>query len=178
MPVDRAKRDPQADQGADFEASRREPAPLLPNQLKSKAVRWLSVREHTRHELAQKLARFCQDEADLDRVLDDLEREGWQSDHRAARSLGRVKATKQGNALIAQQLRQKGISQELIESTLESIEGSELQRAHEVWAKKFGRQGVAEDFKERARQARFLASRGFSSEVIRKVIGGDSGELL
>ena len=150
-------------------SSKREP--LSARALKTRAVAWLATREYTRAELAQKLLRLAQAPEDVEQVLDDLERQGWQSDARFAQSFSHVKAAKQGAALIAQGLRRKGVDPSLIASTLDSLGASELERAQAVWRKKFGATGVAQDAKERARQARFLAGRGFAGEVIWQVLG-------
>ncbi|HEY7805405.1 MAG TPA: hypothetical protein VIC30_13365, partial [Orrella sp.] len=56
--------------------------PLTAAQLKTRAVRWLAAREHTRGELARKLKPYTDNPEDIETVLDDLEREGWQSDAR------------------------------------------------------------------------------------------------
>ena len=151
---------------------------LSVTQLKAKAVRWLAAREHTRAELARKLKSYSDSPTDIESVLDDLEREGWQSDDRFAQSFQRVKAGKQGNALIAQGLRQKGLAPEAIAQTMAQLKDTELDRARAVWHKKFGKVGLATEPKERARQARFLAGRGFGAEVIRRVVGEGLGEGL
>lgn len=150
--------------------------PLPAAGLKARAVRWLAAREYTRSELARKLAPYTDTPNDIETVLDDLEREGWQSDARFVQSFQRVKSAKQGNALIAQGLRQKGVAPELIAQTLDQLKGTELDRARDVWNKKFGKVGISRDPKEKARQARFLASRGFGGDVIRRVVGGEVGD--
>lgn len=151
-----------------------EPLPIA--GLKARAVRWLASREYTRTELAKKLGPYTDTPEDIETVLDDLEREGWQSDARFVQSFQRVKATKQGSALIAQGLRQKGVDPELITQTLDQLKATEFDRARAVWDKKFGKVGVSHDPKEKARQARFLASRGFGGDVIWRVVGGEVGE--
>jgi len=149
--------------------------PLSASRLKAKAVRWLATREYTRVELARKLGPYTDVSQDIETVLDDLEREGWQSDVRFVQSFQRVKAAKQGSALVAQGLRQKGIAPDLIAETISQLKDTELERARAVWVKKFGAVGVSREPKEKARQARFLASRGFGSDAIRRVVGGDIG---
>lgn len=146
---------------------------LPARSLKAKAVRWLAAREYTRTELARKLSAYTDSPEDVESVLDDLAREGWQSDTRFVQSFQRVKAIKQGSALVAQGLRQKGVDPELIAQTVNQLKETEFDRAQAVWQKKFGRVGVSSDPKEKAKQARFLASRGFASSVIRRVIGGE-----
>jgi len=151
-------------------------ASLPAAQLKTKAVRWLANREYTRTELARKLGAYSDNPDDVQGVLDDLEREGWQSDERFVQSFQRVKSVRQGSALIAQGLRQKGVDPALIAQTLGQLKDTELDRARAVWDKKFGKDGVAQDAKTKAKQARFLASRGFASDVIRRVVAGDLHE--
>ena len=72
--------------------------------------------------------------------------------------------------LDAQELRAKGIAEELINSTVAQVKGGELASARTVWTKKFG--SLPTDAKQRAKQMRFLQSRGFSMEVIRQVLQG------
>lgn len=141
--------------------------------LKARAVRWLAAREYTRAELARKLGPLAQHPDDIESVLDDLARDGWQSDTRVAQSLQRLKSAKQGSALVAQAMRQKGLSNDLVMQTLDELSVTELDRARVVWQKKFGRAGLTQDPKEKARQMRFLASRGFAGDVVRRVVGGD-----
>jgi regulatory protein len=150
--------------------------PLTSEQLKAKAVRLLALRDHTRLELSRKLAPFASDLNDVERVLDQLQASGWQSDARVAISICRVKSQKQGSALIAQAMRQKGLSAALIDEAVVALKDTELARARVVWEKKFGQ--PATDAKDKARQMRFLASRGFSTDVIYRVVGADQGEEL
>jgi regulatory protein len=53
---------------------------------------------------------------------------------------------------------------------MKSLKETEYQRAYDLWVRKYGE--LAQDQKERARQYRFLASKGFSSDVVGKIIGG------
>lgn len=145
--------------------------PLTKRALKAKAVGLLALREYTRAELLKKLGPLTQSPEALLEVLDDLAKEGWQSDERFANAFGHHKATKQGAALVAQGMRQKGVPDALISQTLQSLSESELSRARVVWEKKFAREGLATDARAWARQARFLAGRGFASAVVRQVLG-------
>jgi len=139
--------------------------------LKSRAVGYLSRREHSRLELARKLSLHCEDAAELDSLLDDLEREGWLSDARYAQSLAHRRAGKQGAARILQELRQQGVDDEHVADLREDLRRTEAGRARAVWAKRFGGQLPATPA-ERARQQRFLAGRGFTHEAIRAALGG------
>ena len=73
-------------------------------------------------------------------------------------------------AAIAHELREKGVAEELIAQALPQLKESELETARAVWAKKFGE--LPEDAKERAKQMRFLMSRGFGLDVIGKLLHG------
>ena len=89
-------------------ASEGRPARKGPS-LKMRAVGYLSRREHAREELARKLAAYAEDAAEVDAVLDALEKEGWLSTERFAQSLVHRRASRQGAARIVQELRQHGV---------------------------------------------------------------------
>lgn len=139
--------------------------------LKARAISYLSRREHSRVELARKLAPHVDpDHPDqLDRVLDELQRDNWLSDQRFAQSLVHRRAPRKGAALVLQELRQHGLSDDQLTDIREELQATELQRATEVWNKKFGRPPV--DAKDYARQYRFLASRGFSARCLSQILG-------
>ncbi|TAN86482.1 MAG: recombination regulator RecX [Gallionella sp.] len=153
--------------------------------LRARALQYLARREYSRAELRGKLLPYTQaDEdfeqlqpVDLDALLDDLTARGWLSDARAATQLLHAKRSRFGTQRITHELRQKGIPEELIGAALPALKESELDAAREVWRKKFGT--LPQDAKEKARQVRFLQSRGFGMDVIFKVlfgIGGAEGE--
>jgi regulatory protein len=134
--------------------------------LRQQAIRLLARREHTRAELARKLGGLGTRE-EIDAVLADLEQNGLLSDARAAAAYVRGHAGRLGAARLRQTLRTKGVAGELIEEQVAELP-DELTRAREVWAKKFGT--VPADAREWARQARFLQSRGFATDVIRRLL--------
>jgi regulatory protein len=103
-------------------------------------------------------------------VLDDLAAKGFLDDQRAADSLAHRRGQKLGSARVLQEMRARGIEASAIENATEQLKATELERAREVWRKKFG--SPAQDAAERGKQMRFLISRGFSSEIIRRVIAG------
>lgn len=131
-------------------------------------MQYLARREHSRAELQQKLQSHVQEGENLGAVLDELERRNWLSDARAATQLVDAKRSRFGTQRIAHELRQRGIDEELITATLPEIKASESETAREVWQRKFGK--APQDAKEKARQMRFLQSRGFSTDVILKVL--------
>jgi len=139
--------------------------------LKARAVAILSRREHSRIELARKLAAHAdpEDPTQLERVLDELQRDNWLSNERFAQNLVHRRASRKGTALVLQELRQHGLSDEQLGDIRQQLQSTEVQRATEVWQKKFGRAPV--DAKDYARQFRFMASRGFSPQCLRQIIG-------
>ncbi|MEK8030944.1 regulatory protein RecX [Ideonella sp. DXS29W] len=105
---------------------------------------------------------------DIERVLDDLEAARHLSDARFAESRVHARARRQGIARIEQELSRHGV--ELDADTARQLRDTELERAREIWRRKYGGQAPA-DAAERARQMRFLAGRGFSGDVVRRVVG-------
>ena len=140
-------------------------------------MQYLARREYSRAELCAKLlSRVQTDEEDcepgppaaLDALLDDLTARGWLSDARAASQWVHAKRSRFGTQRITHELRQKGIAEDLISAELPALKEGELEAARNVWQRKFG--SLPQDAKEKARQVRFLQSRGFSAEVIFKVL--------
>lgn len=139
-----------------------------PLSLKGRALRLLGMREHSRAELERKLASHEQEPGELQRVLDDLQAKDFISNERAAESVLHRRSARLGAGRIRQELQAKGIAAELVAASLASLKATELERAREVWRKKFGE--PPQDAVQRARQARFLVSRGFSGEVVARVL--------
>ena len=79
-----------------------------------------------------------------------------------------VRRSKFGSRRIVYELQQKGLDEDLIATALPHLQETELETAHTVWRKKFGEMPI--NAKERAKQIRFLMSRGFTSEIIRQVL--------
>jgi regulatory protein len=137
--------------------------------LKARALGFLARREHTRSELAQKLRTHAESAEELESLLDALVARQLLSDARYAEVRVHQLARKFGVARIAHELRAKGLSKELVERTANTAGATEVERARVVWAKKF--KAPAATREDRARQMRFLQSRGFSFETIRAVLG-------
>lgn len=135
-------------------------------QLRRRAVKLLARREHTRAELARKLAALGTHE-EIETVLNELAGSGLQSDARFAESWLRGQASRLGAARLRQTLRQKGVSPDLIAAHVVDLP-DELERARAVWQKKFA--AAPSDRGDWARQARFLQGRGFSVEIIRQLL--------
>ncbi len=136
--------------------------------LKARAVAYLSRREHSRLELRRKLSAYSDDPAEIEAVLDDLRREHWQSDERYAKAYVHRTAPRQGARRIVQALRQQGVDAQQLCDLQHELQGSELGRAQGVWQRKFGQPPA--DAREYARQYRYLAGRGFTTDCIRRVL--------
>jgi regulatory protein len=138
--------------------------------LKGRALRLLSSREHSRLELERKLQQYEVEPGELAAALDDLQAKGFISEQRVLESVVNRRAAKLGAARIKQELQAKGLTPEAIAEAMSDLRTSEFVRARDVWRKKFA--GQPQDATERARQMRFLASRGFAGDTIRRVVSG------
>jgi regulatory protein len=142
--------------------------------LKGRALKLLAQREHSRKELERKLAGHEDEPGQLRKALDELQARGFIDEQRVVESVLNRRAPRLGAGRIRQELQAKGLDAQRVADAMAALRGTELERAREVWSKKFG--VAPQDAAERARQARFLAARGFGGEVIRRVLGGDCGE--
>jgi regulatory protein len=144
--------------------------------LKARALRCLALREHSRAELARKLERHAQDRPDapaavqIARLLDELAAQGLLDERRAAEAVVAIQSRRFGAARLRQTMRSRGLPPDLTADALAAVAGTELERAREVWRRRFG--APAADAAGRAKQARFLAGRGFGADVIRRVVQG------
>jgi len=147
--------------------------------LKARALRLLSRREYSRHELAQKLMRLSSQaddnppadlEEQITQVLNDFEAKGWLSDERYAQALVRRRSQRYGLRRVADELQRAGIDPNMISSLSHELSSSEFERAQALWARKFG--VISSDQKERAKQYRFLVSKGFNPELVNRLISG------
>ena len=140
--------------------------------VKARAVGLLAQREYSRQALQDKLSKEGARPEAIAQALAQLEAKGLVSDARVAESLVNRRASKLGGMRLRQELQAKGLSPALVAQTMEGLKNTELSRALAVWQKKFGH--VATDTATRNRQARFLATRGFSGDVVRQVVAGIS----
>ncbi len=137
------------------------------DELRARAMRLLARREHTRIELARKLKPYAENETDVDKILADFSERGLVSDTRFAEQYVHANQKKFGNIKLAYALREKGVSTEVAQALLSDSKEIELDAARNVWRKKF--REPPKDASEKAKQMRFLQSRGFTSETIRNV---------
>lgn len=159
--------------------------------LKAKALALIARREHSRIELARKLHIWIErrqrvlaeagvgpgasvasapapDVAEIEPLLDWLAARDLLSAERFVESRVNVRAARFGNLRIRQELAQHGL--QLDADASQALKASEFDRARSVWSKRFAEPPT--DAAARAKQQRFLAARGFSAEVVRRVVGG------
>ncbi|NRF69189.1 recombination regulator RecX [Aquincola sp. S2] len=150
-------------------------APKKPASLKVRALQWLAQREHSRAELQGKLLRLLRgsesDEttaaAEVDTLLDWLTAHGFLSQARFVESRVHAREKRFGNLRIERELQQHGVA--LDADALQALKASEFERAQSIWRKKYAAT-PASDTAARLRQMRFLVGRGFSAEVVRRVL--------
>lgn len=145
--------------------------PDAAKKLRNKALRLLTTREHSREELLRKLAqakaRRARQEAqspapakdEIERIVDELTAQGWQSDERYADAIVRRLSGQASRRYIEEKLAQTGIKKDAAKLALESLEQDDGEVARALWARRFG--AAPADDRERQRQIRFLLSRGF-----------------
>ena len=148
--------------------------------VKGRVLRYLAQREHSRAELERKLARHVQDtdeasaQQQIAQALDQLAAAGLLSEARAAESVLASQGQRFGSRRLKQVMQAKGLDAQLVSATLQQARLTELDRAREVWRRRFGT--APADAGERARQQRFMAGRGFDGDVIRRVVQGSDDD--
>ena len=148
----------------------------LRRKINTRAITYLSRREYSRAELKAKLINGFDayytstdhHEALIEQLLNELERGNWQSDERYAAQISKVKGERFGVTRLKHEFKQKGLDDSLVQQELATLKATEFERAQEIWRKKFGT--APDDLKEKARQIRFMASRGFGYEIVSKII--------
>ena len=135
--------------------------------MEAAAVRLLAAREHSRAELERKLATKGHQEDAFGPVLDDLEQRGLLSDQRFAEQYVAQRVRKgYGPLRIRAELRERGVSSELIAEALDHGDHDWPGLLRDVRAGRFGK-GFPADRRDAVRQARFLAQRGFPESLVR-----------
>lgn len=136
--------------------------------LRQRALEYLAKREYSYVELGKKLKAYAEEGDDIAALLDDFKQRGWLSDARFTEQLVHARKAKFGSARVANELREKGVDDGLIASAVETIKTNELENALAVWQKKY--KAPPSNREEWAKQARFLQSRGFGFELIKKIL--------
>jgi regulatory protein len=149
------------------ESPRRRERP--PRTLKQRAVGMLARREYSRAELAARLAAGGGNRDEIDPVLDELERAGYLSDARFASAVVRQKSGGYAKRAIAHALREKGVAAPAAQEALATLDGDdEYSQALALWQRRFGK--APADEREKARQVRFLVSRGYATSVVFRIL--------
>ena len=143
--------------------------------LKGRALRLLSMREHSRVELERKLARFEEEEGTLAKALDELQVKGFINEARVIESVLHRRAGKLGAARIKQELQSKGLDPQAVRDAVTGLQETENTRAQEVWRRQFG--AAPTDAQDTMRQLLFLATRGFATDAIPRVVGGTTEDF-
>jgi regulatory protein len=137
------------------------------------AMNLLARREHSTQELRDKLLARGFEDDEIMPALQTLSQEGLLSDERFTESFIHSRMERgSGPVKIRAELRQRGVADEVIANWLDERDHAWLERAEAVRCKKFG-SALPVDYKEKARQARFLQYRGFSAEQTRHVLRDD-----
>lgn len=148
------------------------------HELKARGVRLLAVREHSVQELRRKLRRArtsdSADDADIEAVLEDLQRDGLLSEERFVEAFVRSRLGRgQGPAKIRAGLMERGVARELVDDALDQPDQDAefwRERARTAQTRRFGA-GPPTDRADWAKRARFLSARGFGPEVIYRTLG-------
>ena len=143
---------------------------MMSQSVREAAMNLLARREHSTRELCDKLLVRGFEEDEITPVLQLLSREGLLSDERFTESFIHWRMERGSGPLkIRAELRQRGVADEIIAAWLDERDRMWLERAEAVRRKKFGA-ALPVEYKEKARQARFLQYRGFSAEQTRYVM--------
>lgn len=132
--------------------------------LKARALRYLSMREHSRLELTRKLSPYVEEGSDLGGLLNWLEQSKFLSDQRFSEALVHKRQGRFGNQKILAELQSHNLNKEDLAELKDELQLTEMQRAVEVLWRKFS--VAPADHREKAKQMQFLAQRGFSSRAI------------
>lgn len=143
-------------------------------ELRARALRLLARREHSRAELARRLAAHAASRAALEQLLDALADRNQLSDERFAEGRVRQLARKYGAARIRLDLIAKGVSADTAARLAAASGDADLERARAILARKY--RTPAASAAERARRMRFLQGRGFGHEIIRRLLSSADTE--
>lgn len=139
------------------------------SDIRYSAMSLLAMREHSVKELKNKLGRNFSAEELVDEVISSLIELGLQSDERFTQAFVAMRQRQgKGSAVIKMELREKGVTTDLVSCFVDETDTLWCELARKAWAKKF-RGVVPQDSRERAKQMRFLQARGFTSHQIKAV---------
>ena len=142
-------------------------------EIRRAAMNLLARREYTRLELYRKLVRRIDHHDMLEQVLNKLALDGLQSDERFAESYTRFRRLKGlGPTRVKAELREKGVSENLISALVYKDDPHWLDAAKKVLEKKYG-ETRPESAEEVAKRIRFLSYRGFEYDLIEAALNNE-----
>lgn len=142
------------------------------------AIRLLSRREHSADELKRKLKTKGFNPALIEQIIQELAQENLQSDERFAESYQRSRrGSGYGPARIQQELKQRGVSEDIIAAVVIADDSSWAELAKQVREKRFGL-ALPESAPDRAKQMRFLQYRGFTGQQLKYALSNDTEILI
>jgi regulatory protein len=136
--------------------------------LKARAIGYLARREYSRAELRDRLLASGASRDDVDPLLDELTRLGYLSDERYAQGVVRQKSGTYSKRAIAGKLKAMGVSGEAATQALADHTLDDEQALIALWRRRFGQ--APKDDRDKARQVRYLQSRGFALSAILKLL--------
>ena len=142
--------------------------------LRQRALDCLARREYSRQELHRKLQPFAGEADDIPALLNDFQQRDWLSDERFAEQVVHARKGRYGNLKVAHELREKGVDEALVTKAVAALSQDEEANARGVWQRKFGE--APKNREEWVKQARFLQSRGFGFETIKRVLRNGSDD--
>ena len=149
-------------------------------QLKKRALYYLGKRDYSRVELGRKILTYSEslgiDKVDLELVLNELEEKDWLSDDRFSEQFVLSRKRKFGARKIAHELKLRGVNKSIIGRVLRDIKDDEFLLAKKIWEKKFNQIPITID--EKAKQIRFMQSRGIEVTIIHQILSGKSPEFI
>lgn len=141
-----------------------------PASLRQRALDCLARREYSRQELHHKLQPYADGGDDINALLDDFTVRGWLSDERFSEQVVHARKGRYGSLKVAHELREKGVDEALVDRVIATLAQDEEADARAVWQRKFGE--LPHNREQWAKQARFLQSRGFGFDAIKRVLTG------
>lgn len=138
--------------------------------LRQRALEYLAKREYSYAELGQKLKAYAEETDDISALLDEFKQRGWVSDARFTEQIVHARKAKFGSLRVANELREKGVADHLIADAVAQVKSNEFEHARDIWQKKY--KAAPANREDWAKQARFLQSRGFGFDIIKRVLNG------
>lgn len=138
--------------------------------LRSKALYFLAKREYSVSELSQKLTKYTENLANIKLIIDEMLANRFLNEERFAENFTHSKSKKYGSLKVRYLLQNKLSNKELINDVLQEAKDNDLELAKRLWERRFG--CVADNIKDKAKQVRFLQSRGIPMNIVIQVIAG------